>query len=49
MHSLNVVFVFCTKVKKVATEINASSSEAEEEREEQPKVEGEKDPDFSQV
>lgn len=29
--------------------MNASSSEAEEEKEEHPKVDGEKDPDFSQV
>lgn len=29
--------------------MNASSSEAEEEKEEHPKEEGERDPDFSQV
>lgn len=29
--------------------MNASSSEAEEEKEEHPKVDGEKDPDFAQV
>uniref|UniRef100_A0A665TDW0 Ubiquitin carboxyl-terminal hydrolase 48 n=1 Tax=Echeneis naucrates TaxID=173247 RepID=A0A665TDW0_ECHNA len=36
-------------VKEAAPEINASSSEAEEEKEEHPKIDGEKDPDFSQV
>ena len=36
-------------IKEAAPELNASSSEAEEEKEEQPKVDGEKDPDFSQV
>lgn len=36
-------------VQETTPEMNASSSEAEEEKEEQPKVEGEKDPDFSQV
>lgn len=35
--------------KDGAPELNACSSEAEEEREELPKVDGEKDPDFSQV
>ncbi|KAF7650639.1 hypothetical protein LDENG_00122900, partial [Lucifuga dentata] len=35
-------------MKEAAPELTASSSEAEEEREEQPKVDGEKDPDFSQ-
>ncbi|XP_029358401.1 ubiquitin carboxyl-terminal hydrolase 48 isoform X4 [Echeneis naucrates] len=35
-------------VKEAAPEINASSSEAEEEKEEHPKIDGEKDPDFSQ-
>ncbi|XP_075996333.1 ubiquitin carboxyl-terminal hydrolase 48 isoform X2 [Genypterus blacodes] len=35
-------------MKEAAPELNASSSEAEEEREEHPKVDGEKDPDFSQ-
>ncbi|KAK2821036.1 hypothetical protein Q5P01_023995 [Channa striata] len=35
-------------IKEAAPEMNASSSEAEEEKEEQPKVDGEKDPDFSQ-
>ncbi|XP_074505051.1 ubiquitin carboxyl-terminal hydrolase 48 [Sebastes fasciatus] len=35
-------------IKDTAPELNASSSEAEEEKEEHPKVEGEKDPDFSQ-
>uniref|UniRef100_A0A8P4KAJ1 Ubiquitin carboxyl-terminal hydrolase 48 n=1 Tax=Dicentrarchus labrax TaxID=13489 RepID=A0A8P4KAJ1_DICLA len=36
-------------IKEAAPELNASSSEAEEEKEEQPKVDGERDPDFSQV
>lgn len=36
-------------MKEAVPELNASSSEAEEEKEEQPKVVGEKDPDFSQV
>uniref|UniRef100_A0A671W7C3 Ubiquitin carboxyl-terminal hydrolase 48 n=1 Tax=Sparus aurata TaxID=8175 RepID=A0A671W7C3_SPAAU len=36
-------------VKDAAPEMNASSSEAEEEKEEHPKVDGERDPDFSQV
>lgn len=36
-------------IKEAAPEMNASSSEAEEEKEDQPKVDGEKDPDFSQV
>ncbi|XP_023258567.1 ubiquitin carboxyl-terminal hydrolase 48-like [Seriola lalandi dorsalis] len=35
-------------IKEAAPEMNASSSEAEEEKEEHPKVDGEKDPDFSQ-
>uniref|UniRef100_UPI0037E73434 ubiquitin carboxyl-terminal hydrolase 48 isoform X2 n=1 Tax=Semicossyphus pulcher TaxID=241346 RepID=UPI0037E73434 len=35
-------------MKEAAPELNASSSEAEEEREEHPKVDGERDPDFSQ-
>lgn len=35
-------------MKDAAPELNASSSEAEEEKEEHPKVDGEKDPDFSQ-
>ncbi|KAM7006281.1 ubiquitin carboxyl-terminal hydrolase 48 isoform 2-T2 [Tautogolabrus adspersus] len=35
-------------VKEAAPELNASSSEAEEEREEHPKPDGERDPDFSQ-
>ncbi|KAM9364177.1 ubiquitin carboxyl-terminal hydrolase 48 isoform 1-T2 [Pholidichthys leucotaenia] len=35
-------------IKDAAPEMNASSSEAEEEKEEHPKVDGEKDPDFSQ-
>ncbi|XP_061688495.1 ubiquitin carboxyl-terminal hydrolase 48 isoform X3 [Syngnathoides biaculeatus] len=35
-------------IKEVVPELNASSSEAEEEKEEQPKVAGERDPDFSQ-
>ncbi|XP_026163574.1 ubiquitin carboxyl-terminal hydrolase 48 isoform X1 [Mastacembelus armatus] len=35
-------------VKEGAPEMNVSSSEAEEEREEHPKMDGEKDPDFSQ-
>ncbi|KAM6947353.1 ubiquitin carboxyl-terminal hydrolase 48 isoform 1-T3 [Lycodopsis pacificus] len=34
--------------KEAAPELNASSSEAEEEKEEIPKVDGERDPDFSQ-
>lgn len=36
-------------MKDAAPEVNASSSEAEEEREEQPKLDGDRDPDFSQV
>uniref|UniRef100_A0A8C4HJQ3 Ubiquitin carboxyl-terminal hydrolase 48 n=1 Tax=Dicentrarchus labrax TaxID=13489 RepID=A0A8C4HJQ3_DICLA len=36
-------------IKEAAPELNASSSEAEEEKEEQPKVDGERDPDFSQI
>uniref|UniRef100_A0A671W7C8 Ubiquitin carboxyl-terminal hydrolase 48 n=1 Tax=Sparus aurata TaxID=8175 RepID=A0A671W7C8_SPAAU len=36
-------------VKDAAPEMNASSSEAEEEKEEHPKVDGERDPDFSQI
>uniref|UniRef100_A0A3B4YJQ0 Ubiquitin carboxyl-terminal hydrolase 48 n=1 Tax=Seriola lalandi dorsalis TaxID=1841481 RepID=A0A3B4YJQ0_SERLL len=36
-------------IKEAAPEMNASSSEAEEEKEEHPKVDGEKDPDFSQI
>lgn len=36
-------------MKESAPEMNASSSEAEEEKEDQPKMDGEKDPDFSQV
>uniref|UniRef100_A0A3B4ZBK7 Ubiquitin specific peptidase 48 n=1 Tax=Stegastes partitus TaxID=144197 RepID=A0A3B4ZBK7_9TELE len=35
-------------IKEAAPELNASSSEAEEEKEENPKMDGEKDPDFSQ-
>ncbi|XP_061641899.1 ubiquitin carboxyl-terminal hydrolase 48 isoform X4 [Phyllopteryx taeniolatus] len=35
-------------IKEAVPELNASSSEAEEEKEEQPKVAGERDPDFSQ-
>ncbi|KAM4625621.1 ubiquitin carboxyl-terminal hydrolase 48 isoform 2-T3 [Polymixia lowei] len=35
-------------IKEAVPEMNASSSEAEEEREEPPKVDGERDPDFSQ-
>lgn len=44
-------FVNCClwETKDPAPEVIASSSEAEEEREEHPKVDGEKDPDFSQV
>uniref|UniRef100_A0A3B5LMN2 Ubiquitin carboxyl-terminal hydrolase 48 n=1 Tax=Xiphophorus couchianus TaxID=32473 RepID=A0A3B5LMN2_9TELE len=38
-----------TMAKDGAPELNACSSEAEEEREELPKVDGEKDPDFSQI
>uniref|UniRef100_A0A8C2X7P6 Ubiquitin carboxyl-terminal hydrolase 48 n=1 Tax=Cyclopterus lumpus TaxID=8103 RepID=A0A8C2X7P6_CYCLU len=36
-------------IKEAVPELNASSSEAEEEKEEIPKVDGEKDPDFSQI
>jgi len=36
-------------IKDATPELNASSSEAEEEREEHPKVDGVRDPDFSQV
>uniref|UniRef100_A0A672YF54 Ubiquitin carboxyl-terminal hydrolase 48 n=1 Tax=Sphaeramia orbicularis TaxID=375764 RepID=A0A672YF54_9TELE len=36
-------------IKEAAPELNASSSEAEEDKEEQPKVDGEKDPDFGQI
>lgn len=36
-------------IKEAAPELTASSSEAEEEKEEHPKVDGEGDPDFSQV
>uniref|UniRef100_A0A3Q3G0C9 Ubiquitin carboxyl-terminal hydrolase 48 n=1 Tax=Labrus bergylta TaxID=56723 RepID=A0A3Q3G0C9_9LABR len=36
-------------IKDAPPEMNASSSEAEEEREEHPKPDGERDPDFSQV
>lgn len=36
-------------IKEATPELNASSSEAEEEKDEIPKVDGEKDPDFSQV
>lgn len=36
-------------LKEAAPEMNASSSETEEEKEEHPKVDGERDPDFSQV
>ena len=36
-------------VKDTAPEMNVSGSEAEEEREEPTKVDGERDPDFSQV
>ncbi|XP_077582327.1 ubiquitin carboxyl-terminal hydrolase 48 isoform X1 [Stigmatopora nigra] len=36
-------------IKETVPEMNASSSEAEEEKEEQPKVIGETDPDFGQV
>ncbi|XP_056293514.1 ubiquitin carboxyl-terminal hydrolase 48 isoform X1 [Pseudoliparis swirei] len=35
-------------IKEATPELNASSSEAEEEKDEIPKVDGEKDPDFSQ-
>lgn len=43
-------FVFITwGIKDTAREVIASSSEAEEEREEHPKQDGEKDPDFSKV
>uniref|UniRef100_A0A8C9YXK0 ubiquitinyl hydrolase 1 n=1 Tax=Sander lucioperca TaxID=283035 RepID=A0A8C9YXK0_SANLU len=36
-------------IKEAAPELNASSSEAEEEKEEHPKMDGEGDPDFSQI
>uniref|UniRef100_A0AAQ5X8V2 Ubiquitin carboxyl-terminal hydrolase 48 n=1 Tax=Amphiprion ocellaris TaxID=80972 RepID=A0AAQ5X8V2_AMPOC len=36
-------------VKEAAPELNASSSEAEEDKDEHPKMDGEKDPDFSQI
>lgn len=36
-------------IKEAAPELTASSSEAEEEKEEQPRVDGERDPDFIQV
>lgn len=36
-------------MKEAAPELNASSSEAEEDKEEVPKVDGETDLDFSQV
>uniref|UniRef100_A0A3Q1DG67 Ubiquitin carboxyl-terminal hydrolase 48 n=1 Tax=Amphiprion ocellaris TaxID=80972 RepID=A0A3Q1DG67_AMPOC len=36
-------------VKEAAPELNASSSEAEEDKDEHPKMDGEKDPDFSQL
>uniref|UniRef100_A0A8D3C0I1 Ubiquitin carboxyl-terminal hydrolase 48 n=1 Tax=Scophthalmus maximus TaxID=52904 RepID=A0A8D3C0I1_SCOMX len=36
-------------IKEAAPEMTASSSEAEEEKEEHPKVDGERDPDFSQI
>lgn len=36
-------------IKEAAPELSVSSSEAEEEKEEHPKLDGEKDPDFSQV
>uniref|UniRef100_A0A669D1D5 Ubiquitin carboxyl-terminal hydrolase 48 n=1 Tax=Oreochromis niloticus TaxID=8128 RepID=A0A669D1D5_ORENI len=36
-------------MKEAAPELSVSSSEAEEEKEEHPKLDGEKDPDFSQV
>uniref|UniRef100_A0A3P9Q730 Ubiquitin carboxyl-terminal hydrolase 48 n=1 Tax=Poecilia reticulata TaxID=8081 RepID=A0A3P9Q730_POERE len=38
-----------TTAKDGTPELNACSSEAEEEREELPKVDGERDPDFSQI
>uniref|UniRef100_A0A667YVX3 ubiquitinyl hydrolase 1 n=1 Tax=Myripristis murdjan TaxID=586833 RepID=A0A667YVX3_9TELE len=38
-----------TMIKEAGPEPNASSSEAEEEREEPPKMDGVKDPDFSQI
>uniref|UniRef100_A0AAX7UQQ2 Ubiquitin carboxyl-terminal hydrolase 48 n=1 Tax=Astatotilapia calliptera TaxID=8154 RepID=A0AAX7UQQ2_ASTCA len=36
-------------IKEAAPELSVSSSEAEEEKEEHPKLDGEKDPDFSQI
>lgn len=36
-------------IKEAAPEMNASSSEAEEERDDHQKIDGERDPDFSQV
>lgn len=36
-------------IKEAAPELTASSSEAEEEKEEHPMLDGERDPDFSQV
>lgn len=42
-------FVSAQTIKEAAPELTASSSEAEEEKEEHPKVDGEGDPDFSQV
>uniref|UniRef100_A0A669DNH7 Ubiquitin carboxyl-terminal hydrolase 48 n=1 Tax=Oreochromis niloticus TaxID=8128 RepID=A0A669DNH7_ORENI len=36
-------------MKEAAPELSVSSSEAEEEKEEHPKLDGEKDPDFSQI
>lgn len=36
-------------IKEAAPELTGSSSEAEEEKEEQPRVDGGRDPDFIQV
>ncbi len=36
-------------LKDGTTKMNTSSSEAEEERDEHPKADGDRDPDFSQV
>lgn len=53
MQSLNYLCVYTFSstqmIKEAAPELTASSSEAEEEKEEHPKVDGERDPDFSQV
>lgn len=48
-HGLTRSTISAQMVKDVTPEMNASSSEAEEEREEHLKLEGGEDPDFSQV